>query len=41
MTRRRAWMRHLHVHRFRWLADDPFSGSGLYTCRCGVVRLGL
>ncbi len=28
----------LHRHRFRWVGDDPFSGSSLYACRCGVVR---
>ena len=27
-----------HWHRFRWSRDDAFSGSSLYTCRCGVVR---
>lgn len=30
----------LHVHRFRRLADDAFSGAVLYACRCGVVRSG-
>ncbi len=28
----------LHRHRFRWVREDPFSGSSLYACRCGVVR---
>ncbi|MCZ2829876.1 hypothetical protein O2W14_13615 [Modestobacter sp. VKM Ac-2986] len=28
----------VHLHRFRRAGDDPFSGSGLYACRCGVVR---
>jgi hypothetical protein len=28
-------------HRYRWVGDDPFSGSGLYACRCGVVRPGV
>src|SRR3954447_12130401 len=31
----------VHVHWFRWSGDDPFSGSSLYTCRCGVVRPSL
>ncbi|WP_222192774.1 hypothetical protein [Modestobacter italicus] len=35
-TRRRT----LHVHRFRRLGDDPFSGGSHYGCRCGVVRTG-
>ena len=30
----------LHVHWFRRLSDDPFSGAVLYACRCGVVRSG-
>jgi hypothetical protein len=30
-----------HLHWFRWLRDDPFSGSSLYGCRCGLVRPGL
>ncbi|WP_158657485.1 hypothetical protein [Blastococcus saxobsidens] len=30
-----------HVHWFRWSGADPFSGSSLYACRCGVVRPGL
>ncbi|MGY1769929.1 hypothetical protein [Blastococcus sp. SYSU D00813] len=25
-------------HRFRWSGEDVFSGSSLYTCRCGAVR---
>jgi hypothetical protein len=29
------------VHRFRWVRENPFGGSGLYACRCGVVRPGL
>lgn len=28
----------LHVHRFRRLGDDPYSGADRYDCRCGVVR---
>jgi len=28
----------LHLHRYRRTGDDPFSGSSLYACRCGVVR---
>ncbi|WP_199522253.1 hypothetical protein [Geodermatophilus marinus] len=32
------WRGRLHLHRFRWAADDAFSGSSLYACRCGVVR---
>ncbi|TFV53693.1 hypothetical protein [Blastococcus sp. TF02A-35] len=31
----------LHVHWFRWSGEDAFSGSSLYTCRCGQVRPGL
>jgi hypothetical protein len=31
----------LHLHRYTWAADDPFSGSSLYRCRCGVVRPGI
>ena len=31
----------LHLHRFAWYSDDPFSGSSLYRCRCGVVRPAL
>ncbi|MCA0144875.1 hypothetical protein [Blastococcus sp. LR1] len=30
-----------HVHWFRYAGADPFSGSSLYACRCGVVRPGL
>jgi ribosomal protein L15E len=30
----------LHVHWFRRRGDDPYSGAGLYACRCGVVRPG-
>ena len=29
-----------HLHWFRRVGDDPFSGSTLYACRCGVVRSG-
>ena len=31
----------LHIHWFRWLEADPFSGSSLYACRCGIVRPGM
>jgi hypothetical protein len=31
----------LHLHRYSWTGDDPFSGSSLYRCRCGVVRPGI
>ncbi|MFQ1003259.1 hypothetical protein [Modestobacter sp. SSW1-42] len=31
----------LHLHRYTRSGDDPFSGSSLYRCRCGVVRPGL
>ena len=31
----------LHLHRYSWAGDDPFSGSSLYRCRCGVVRPGI
>ncbi|WP_104523544.1 hypothetical protein [Blastococcus atacamensis] len=31
----------LHVHWFRWTGEDAFSGSSLYTCRCGQVRASL
>jgi len=31
----------LHVHRYVWSGDDPFSSSSLYRCRCGVVRPAL
>ncbi|WP_281270272.1 hypothetical protein [Geodermatophilus normandii] len=41
MTRRRARTWSWHLHRYRWVRDDPFSGSSLYACRCGVVRPGL
>ncbi|NEK84279.1 hypothetical protein GCU60_00615 [Blastococcus saxobsidens] len=27
-----------HVHWFRYSGADPFSGSSMYSCRCGVVR---
>ncbi|WP_171058126.1 hypothetical protein [Modestobacter altitudinis] len=27
-----------HLHRYTRSGDDPFSGSSLYRCRCGVVR---
>ena len=30
-----------HLHRYTWTGDDPFSGSSLYRCRCGVVRPGI
>lgn len=30
----------LHVHWYRRVGDDPYSGAGLYACRCGVVRPG-
>jgi len=30
-----------HLHRFRRIGDDPFSGASLYGCRCGAVRPGL
>ncbi|WP_166520872.1 hypothetical protein [Modestobacter roseus] len=30
-----------HLHRWRRLGDDPFSGASLYRCRCGVVRPGM
>ncbi|MGY1845558.1 hypothetical protein [Modestobacter sp. SYSU DS0875] len=30
-----------HVHRFRTRIDDPFSGSVLYACRCGLERPAL
>lgn len=30
-----------HLHWFRYAGADPFSGSSLYACRCGVVRPGL
>ncbi|MGY1745208.1 hypothetical protein [Blastococcus sp. SYSU D00695] len=33
-------LRRLHLHRYRWLRDDAFSGSSLYGCRCGSVRPG-
>ena len=36
-----AFPRLVHVHRFRWTAEDPFSPSSLYRCRCGEVRPGL
>jgi hypothetical protein len=31
----------LHLHRYLRSGDDPFSGSSLYRCRCGVTRPGL
>jgi len=31
----------LHVHLYRRLGDDPFSGASLYACRCGVIRPGM
>ncbi|MCZ2829877.1 hypothetical protein O2W14_13620 [Modestobacter sp. VKM Ac-2986] len=31
----------LHLHRYTRSGDDPFSGSSLYRCRCGVVRPGM
>ncbi|MGY1840864.1 MULTISPECIES: hypothetical protein [unclassified Modestobacter] len=31
----------LHLHHWRRLGDDPFSGASLYRCRCGVVRPGM
>lgn len=31
----------LHLHRYTWYAEDPFSGHSLYACRCGRVRPGL
>jgi hypothetical protein len=31
----------LHLHRWTWSGDDPFSSSSLYRCRCGVVRPGI
>ena len=31
----------LHRHRYTWSGDDPFSGSSLYRCRCGIVRPGM
>jgi hypothetical protein len=30
----------LHVHRYRWSADQPFGNGSLYACRCGAVRCG-
>lgn len=38
-ARRRTGL--LHLHRFRWHGEDPFSGNNLYACRCGRVRPGL
>lgn len=38
-ARRRTGL--LHLHRFRWHREDPFSGQNLYACRCGKVRPGL
>jgi hypothetical protein len=29
-----------HVHWFHRVGDDPYSGSSLYACRCGMVRPG-
>ena len=31
----------LHLHWFRWTGADAFSGSSLYTCRCGQARSSL
>ncbi|WP_147251776.1 hypothetical protein [Blastococcus sp. TF02-8] len=31
----------LHLHWFRWSGEDAFSGSSLYTCRCGQARSSL
>lgn len=31
----------LHLHRYTWYAEDPFSGHNLYACRCGRIRPGL
>jgi hypothetical protein len=28
----------VHVHRFRRVADDPFSSASLYSCGCGESR---
>ena len=36
-----ARFRRTHVHWFRFVGEDPYSSSGLYACRCGVVRPGL
>jgi hypothetical protein len=30
----------MHLHWFRRLGDDPYSGAVLYVCRCGAVRPG-
>lgn len=30
-----------HVHWFRRVGDDAFSGSSLYACRCGQVRAAI
>ncbi|MCZ2858447.1 hypothetical protein [Blastococcus sp. VKM Ac-2987] len=30
-----------HVHWFRRIGDDAFSGSSLYACRCGQVRAAI
>ncbi|MGY1709506.1 hypothetical protein ACI8AC_08355 [Geodermatophilus sp. SYSU D00758] len=38
LARSHRWGARLHLHQFRWAADDAFSGSSLYACRCGVVR---
>ncbi|WP_170977760.1 hypothetical protein [Blastococcus sp. CCUG 61487] len=32
--------RHRHLHWFRRVGDDAFSGGSLYRCRCGEVRPG-
>ncbi|MGY1642833.1 hypothetical protein ACI782_17140 [Geodermatophilus sp. SYSU D00703] len=38
MTARPRQLQRPHVHWFRRLGDDPFSGASLYACRCGQVR---
>jgi hypothetical protein len=30
----------LHVHRFRWDAEEPFGNGSRYACSCGAVRAG-
>src|SRR3712207_2420713 len=36
--RLRVRLRLRHVHWFRRVGDDAFSGAALYACRCGEVR---
>jgi hypothetical protein len=29
-----------HLHRFRWVGEEPFGNGSRYACRCGAVRVG-